>query len=831
MTSQFDHLKLPRINLSLPRRPTGGGFGGQKRDDRSDRGRQILSQIAALKESVKERKSSFRLDPKLIFKIKLAKEYNLSEEDLAKSGLTLLGREPAVNKAIVVFASDEELAEFNNRLQNYSGIKTDHKYDYLDAVEALVPLEPQDRLGRLLQLEPLQAGEIAALDLELWHTGDRQEMQKYIKQIQQDLEERSDDTATFRLTDFYIGDYLCVVRIKINQALLDELLNEFIVKEIDRRPKAAFELRTDYNPSLSELPDVIPPPTSYCGVLVIDSGVQRGHPLLGPVIGEAEVFPDAKREFIAGEPDDEADHGTGVAGIAAYGDIEACVNKRSFDPTAWIFSARVMNEHNEFDEDLLLENQLEEAISYFINAHSNCKVINISLGNAEQVYQDGKKQLRIAAKIDELAYRYQHKNIVFVIAAGNSYYYDHREVKELLHSDYPNYLLEPEARIIDPATSAISLTVGSLSLGRGSMSYPTDARRNAIAKVPGYPSPFTRTGFGVDGMIKPDLVDFGGDFVLDGNRIAQDNDAAVSVITFSQNYRSSLFKAASGTSFAAPRVANLAAQLFNKYPESSSNLIRALIATSAALPQEIPTLFQVGSKQTQRQKTDQREKQLALYGYGQADFQRALYSTENYVVLLEDHLKIAVGDFDLFEIPALPPEFLQKKGERYLSIALAFDPPTRHTRGDSYLGIAMEFNLFKGVDRDSVINARVDVEKAKKAGKEETYSELSMDDLKKQFGSGCIVDDLLPGANLRKKGTLQRGVIKISSQATNYDKNSMYLEVSCNRKWVKVEEIPTQRYALVVAVSHSNPGVKLYNRFRNELRQINQLNQQARVRQ
>lgn len=831
MTSQFNHLRLPRIYLQLPRRPGGGGFGGYKRDNRSDHGRQILAQVSALKESANERKSSFRLDPKLIFKINLAKGANLLEEDLIKSGLTLVGREPAANKAIVVFASDEELSEFSNRLENYSGIKTDHKYDYLDAIEELVPLEPQDRLGRLLQLEPLQAGEIAALDLELWHTGDRQEMQKYIDQIRQRLQERSNDAETFRLTDFYIGDYLCVARIKVNQAILNELLNELIVKEVDRRPKVAFERRADYNLSLTELPEVISPPKNCCGILVIDSGVLRGHPLLKAVIAEAEVFPDAKRKFITGGPDDEADHGTGVAGIAAYGDIEGCISKKSFDPTAWIFSARVMNEQNEFDEDLLLENQLEEAIRYFIDAYPNCKVINISLGNRDQIYQDGRKQLRIAARIDEIAYRYQHKNIVFVVAAGNSYFYDHRDVRELLHSDYPNYLLGTEARIIDPATSAIALTVGSLSLGRGSMSYPTDARRNAIAKVPGYPSPFTRTGMGVDGMIKPDLVDFGGDLVLDGNRIAQDNDAAVSVITFSQNYTSSIFKVASGTSFAAPRVANLAAQLFNKYPESSSNLIRALIATSAALPQEIPNSFQISSEQTQKQKTEQREKQYAIYGYGQADFQRAMYSTENYVVLMEDHLEIAVGDFDLFEIPALPPEFLQKKGKRYLSIALAFDPPTRHTRGDSYLGISMEFSLFKGVDRDSVINARVDVEKAKKAGKEGNYSQLTMDDLKKRFGSGCVVDELLPGANLRKKGTLQRGVVELSSQATNYDKSPMYLVVSCNRKWVKVEEIPTQRYALVVAVSHSDPEVKLYNRFRTELRQINQLNQQARIRQ
>jgi hypothetical protein len=194
--------------------------------------------------------------------------------------------------------------------------------------------------------------------------------------------------------------------------------------------------------------------------------------------------------------------------------------------------------------------------------------------------------------------------IIFVISAGNSYHEDLEY--EQLRTDYPNYLLNKNARIIDPATSAIALTVGSLSYGRGSMTEPADVRRQAIAKLRGYPSPFTRTGFGVDGMIKPDVVDFGGDLALDLSyregldlpKVSQlgDNVAGVSVVTFSKNFQSSLFHICSGTSFAAPRVANIAAQLFTKYPNASSNLIRALIVNSAVLPKEIPDEFSKGKK-------------------------------------------------------------------------------------------------------------------------------------------------------------------------------------------------------------------------------------------
>jgi len=816
MVSQFEHLKLPRIiNIELPRRP-GRGFGGGKRADYVEHGKSLLNQLSGLAETTKQKSNPFRLDPKLIFKIKVAKKSSLRDEDLTKTGLDILAREP--DKAIVVFSSDLELKEFRKRLENYSQIIEGNKYDYLDAIDELVPLEREDRIGRLLELKPLQPGELAALDLELWHTGDRKEMQKYLDDITEVLESLSSDTAPMRMSDSYVGDYLCIARIKVTHEVLELLLEVEIVKEIDRPPQPAFERTADYNLPISSLPEVIPPPEENCGILVIDSGVQSGHPLIAPVLGEADVFPDPGHQLIKGGAEDVNGHGTSVAGIAIYGDVENCIKKLSFDPTVWLFSARVTNEKCQYDEDLLVETQLDQAIHAFVDQYPNCKVINISLGNAEQIYMDGMKQFRLAAKIDEIAYQYQHKNIIFVISAGNSY---HEELEyEKLRTEYPNYLLNKNARIIDPATSAIALTVGSLSYGRGSITEPADVRRQAIAKLRGYPSPFTRNGFGVDGMIKPDVVDFGGDLALDLSyreglglpKVSQlgDNVAGVSVVTFS-NSKDSLFHICSGTSFAAPRVANIAAQLFTKYPNASSNFIRALIVNSAVLPKEIPDEF---SKGTESQKI---KKQLQIYGYGQTDLERAMYSAENYVVLSEDNIIIPVGKFHIYEIPQLPKEFFDVKGTRILSVTLAFDPPTRPTRGDSYLGVTMGFNIFKGIPRESVVNAYVD---ASKTDKPDKFAEISMDILKEKH-KGCSINvDLSPNSTLLKKGTIQRGSIKLTKQAQKYNNLPMNLVVNCNRKWANPDEIKIQPYALVVSISHSDPQVNLYNRLKLKVDEI-----------
>lgn len=827
MDNRFEHLSLNRIEGSFPRKSYGGGKANGKRSNRSIHGIQIISQINEVKKNILEHSSEFSLDPKLIFKIKLSTNYGiLTDDELGKSALTILEREPKAHQAIVVFSSDFELTEFTNKLNQYSGIQPGSEYGWIDAIESISPLNAEDRVGHLLKLQPLQVDEVAALDLELWHTGDRDEMSKYLNDIAEILKDISNKKAVFSMTDKYIGNYLCLARIKVNEEVLNLLLDELIVKEISRRPQPAFEHRYEYNPTLSSLPDVIPPNSNSCGIVVIDSGIQTRHPLLESIIGDAQVFLTNTEQSPQTEQDRNG-HGTAVSGIAAYGDLEDCIRTNKYKSSVRIFGAKLLDDNNNYDEDLLVENQLEQAIKYFTKNYPQCHVINLSIGNDSSIYRSGDKQFRLAAKLDEIAYRYQDYDLLFVVSAGNSKPFDPNKDGELYIKEYPKYILNPESRIIDPATSAIAITVGSLSLGRGSMIDPDDATVNSVAKINGYPSPFTRTGFGVDGMIKPDVVAYGGDYSFNKNRVIGDKNAAISVITLNlRNESNSLFTICSGTSFSTPYISNLAAQLFNKYPNSSSNLIRALIANSANLPREIPQEFQISSEMKEGVKTEQLIKQLSIYGYGQPDLEKAMYSTDNDVVLICDKVYLEIGDFHMYEIPDLPIDFLETKGERTLSITLAFDPPTRHTRGDSYLGVTMEFSLYKGVEDKDVLNSFINAKKAKENRLEEDFHEMSKENLREKYGTTFDVK-LTPGSSIRKKGTLQRGQVKISNRATKFDE-PLYLVVSSSRKWARKEDIPVQRYALVVSITHSNEEIKIYNKIQAKIQ--NRARQKLRIR-
>src|SRR5262249_28816020 len=180
-------------------------------------------------------------------------------------------------------------------------------------------------------------------------------------------------------------------------------------------------------------------------------------------------------------------------------------------------------------------------------------------------------QFRLAAAIDELAYRYRDREIIFFVSAGN--YFPQDLNAEDIRRQYPTYLLDAGARVINPATAALAVTVGGGSYGAGRP--PNRGERDTdslVAGERGWPSPFTRTGWGIGGSVKPDFVDFAGDLRFERGRIP--NVAAhAGVPSTAKDFappNGRLFRTVAGTSFAAPRVANLVAQLFRDFPDASS---------------------------------------------------------------------------------------------------------------------------------------------------------------------------------------------------------------------------------------------------------------------
>ena len=214
------------------------------------------------------------------------------------------------------------------------------------------------------------------------------------------------------------------------------------------------------------------------------------------------------------------------------------------------------------------------------------------------------------------------------------------------------------------------------------------------------PSPVTRSGLGIGDAIKPELVDYGGTLVFNGrvDRLLQGGHwASAGMLTLSDDYRCSLFTAASGTSYAAPRVAYKAAQIVRRFPHASANMLLALLGLSAELPAEAIRRLQPGYTPGGTFEPAVRR----CLGYGIARAERALASDDTRVVLLADRHELDLDQVPPYAVP-LPAEFRQSRGRHFIRVALAFDPPTRHTRLE-YLGTRMSFHLLHGLTPDQIL--------------------------------------------------------------------------------------------------------------------------------
>ena len=298
-----------------------------------------------------------------------------------------------------------------------------------------------------------------------------------------------------------------------------------------------------------------------------------------------------------------------------------------------------------------------------------------------------------------------------------------------------------------------------------------------------------KPGFGLGGAIKPELCDLGGNRAYDGTTRNLRSLNELSVVSTNRDYLRRLFAADVGTSFAAPRVANMASKLSGAFPEASANLLRALLASSAAIPAAA------------RERLDGISSNAALQvcGYGRPDFGRARFSEENRVVLYSD-THVNHDNFHVYEIP-IPDDFLTGRDARTIEVTLAYDPPVRHSRFD-YLGAKMNFRLIRGRTLDEVTDAF----------RRPPSGAVPVDGLTNTRWN-C---DMEPTPTAREGGTLQKAVFPMQRRPRHDYGDTYHLVVRCEKKWARPEHTP-QRYAIVVVLRQEG-AVNIYQQIRQRIR-------------
>ncbi|WP_376709115.1 S8 family peptidase [Pseudochrobactrum lubricantis] len=762
----YDHLALKRLDGTYERRVKG--FGVTPDRNHKTHGNHIQTDIQTTLSKFEELSSIGDLDPSLIFKIAI--EGVIPEDEWRKLDLIVLTED--TDNSVVLFANDKSLNEFKRKVEEYSGdLKPGQKnpsYNGLiSSINSVSLIEKKDRIGPKLQADGYTSAQSFSpntdyiLDVELHKPTDDFDVVLFLNRLRLAIEAHSG-----QILSTYSGSSILLARVKCNTDAIAALLDlpEVLEVEAPPQPDLAFEDLSSID--LGELEVGQSPPLDAVTIGIIDSGVNFGHPLLAPIEACAITYDPT------GSPSDSHGHGTSVASVAAFGDIATRVKLNNFNTSFRIASARVLDDEGHFPDDISLPALMENSITQ-LHKNYGTRIFNISLGDPKSIYTGGKNAPWTAA-LDNLA---RELDILIIVSSGNRKDLG-TTLGETIVKEYPHYLAEPPSRLFQPATGANVLTVGSIAHSNGLE--PDDFDFVDIMPIceKDEPSPFTRTGPGIREMIKPDLVDIGGNVIWSGlNNKLLGGSAKPSTGIWTFNHTpigNDLFTSQIGTSFAAPQLAYKAAILLEQFPNASANLLRSLLALTAAKPEALQT----------RIANFDDDKLRMVCGHGVSNIAQALHTEDDRVIFwTEDDL--SHGHFAIYEIP-IPADFQITKGRKEIRVSLAFDPPVRHTRA-SYLGVTMGWHLLRGSTHSEVLD------RFRKWKKEEG----KLPEFEQKYI--CPTDI---NSTLREYGTLQVGTYTGHRKIDQYG-DKYYVAVWNSARWNNLKET-SQKYALCVQMRHQN---------------------------
>lgn len=737
------------------------------------------------------------------------------------------------SKLVVQFENKDAIDQFNEERSLW---ETDERVDselltyarrrdLFRCIESIRSMTREDRIGPKLKVfkENITSDTgFFIVNIDVWFNNDISKKCEIKNQIQQALGTQGSQL----LGDLFEISGLLLGRAKVNEFTLNSLLNLDIIcmVELPYEPisQEPFELYSDdYTPIINDTLDDGAPLAA-----VLDSGVFTGNPLLRTVVVAEEEFDTTEHSTT-----DLNGHGTGVAGIVVYGDFHSSIQSRVFTPLVRICSGKIMHDENGtplFPQDVRPEKIVKEAIVYFHDKYG-CRIFNLSAGNGESVFSGG-RQFPWASMLDDLS---RELDIVIVVSAGNvsnPLIHDFLSRDELMQKSR-DQLFDQEHRLIDPATSALSVTVGSItysaepSLPRGAMG------NNMSVGYKDYPSVFTRIGKGVNKSIKPDFVDYGGNYSLrqiaGGNNRWFMNDRNLMEPTLNHTTEK-VFKGFCGTSFSAPHVTHMAARLERALEKQlgqkpSANLIRAMLANSAKCSSDMEAW---GLSSTDPQYTGQdnpkRERLMRLNGYGKISDQ-SLVSTDNAVTMFAED-KLPLRDFHLYKIP-VPEPFLKIKAAKSIIVSLAYNPITNICRKE-YLANNLWIEVFRRIDEETLIKY-----KAKRESGTDTEDDF------RNLPNNYKIKDFIPGYEALKKSTLQQRCWHKSAQGGSdllWEGNEepyIFILISGKERFKYPQQEMPQSYALCVTFTYeSEENIDLYNQLHNNVKLKEAVRVQTRVR-
>jgi hypothetical protein len=442
--------------------------------------------------------------------------------------------------------------------------------------------------------------------------------------------------------------------------------------------------------------------TDIC-ICILDTGVNNGHVLIKPFLKDE----DCKSYEASWGSYDHDGHGTGMAGLAIYKDLQSVVeSKHTVHINHFLESCKMLPPTGENDPKLYGAITEQSVSNMIIDNPDRKRIICMAVTAPKYEIRDGRPSSWSAA-IDELTSGYlDGQQKLFFVAAGNIIELDE-------WSDYPES--NKTRTVQNPGQAWNAVTVGAYTeiTEINNKKYP-----DAVSVAPkGGLSPYSSTSLLWDKKwpIKPDIVMEGGNIRKDSLGCWECEELSLLTTYYKPSERH--FHFTNATSAATAQAACLAAQIQALYPEAWPETVRALLVHSADWTPTMKSQFLSGST-----KGSYREL-LRVCGYGVPNLHKALWCMKNSVNLVvqselqpydksDNGSRYVTKDMHVHELP-WPKELLLELGEIPVSMRVTLSYFVEPSPGEvgwkdryRYASCALRFDV-NGTDTKEAFLARI----------------------------------------------------------------------------------------------------------------------------
>ena len=586
------------------------------------------------------------------------------------------------------------------------------------------------------------------------------------------------------------------------------------VAELRYPPRAKLANSDLFELTSQDINGIVPPPSpeeTAPSVCVLDTGVNRAHPLLEPLCAEEYCSSFDVDWGVA----DDVGHGTQMCGLAAHGDLRDIENGE-LEATHWIESVKLLKLEDPHKPEnygaatVACMGRIEAIEPNRSNRVFSMAVTARNAPDFPDLCPDGLPTSWSAA-IDEAtvsALDSEGNRRIFVISGGNVTGDDTDGYKP---ENYPQ--TNHDLAFDDPAHSWNAITVGAITHYESDL-IPTIAEKGALSPSSRTTSKWIENG-GADCPLKPEVVFEGGNVATEGSPIRDE----LQPISLNHNFLTEPpLRGSNATSAATALAARMSAQIHAEFPDLWPETVRALLINSARWNSVMRDGVNFDNK-------GDVTSLVRTYGYGEPNLSRAISGGKSHATFFyEEEIQpfhkenglVKTKEMLYFQMP-VPKSVLEGHGNSKVKLHVTlsyFIEPNPGRRGLAkskfrYANCGLRFDLKTATESiDTFIGNR---------------SGDVLDKLNKDKGDrGDPARGWLLGRNNQGRGSLHHDIWKgRASDLASRDGIMVYPE---NGWWRLRKHLKRwdskQRFSLVVTLEVEDDSIDIYTAVENEVENL-----------